>query len=310
MMSDWLYQYPPLYPGILLKRYKRFFADIELASGEVITAHCPNTGPMTGVCTIGAKVQVSYSDNPKRKLAYTWEMIEVCDSKPTWVGINTALPNRVTKLALEKRLFPQLGNYGKIQGEVPYGLEKNSRVDFVLFPSLEETHNSLQVQAALNPTIFEETLVEQATEFVSVLGGNKIPNAGVLLSHSPTLPLFSSPNDSFPEKELTGTPRTIYLEVKNTTFTKGQQALFPDTVTERGQKHLRELMALLPAIRPVMLYFINRSDCTSFAPGDHTDPVYGKLLREAVAKGLEVLPCRFEVTPAGIRYLGLAKLEV
>lgn len=298
MISDWLYQYPPLYPGILLKRYKRFFADIELASGEVITAHCPNTGPMTGVCTIGAKVQVSYSNNPKRKLAYTWEMIEVCDTEPTWVGINTALPNRVVKLALEKRIFPQLGNYGRIQGEVPYGLEKNSRVDFVLFPPDKEIPNSVQVQTVLNNTTFPEDLVKTSSESILLIKENNISPSSV------------SPTYSLNETELTETPRPIYLEVKNTTFTKGKLALFPDTVTERGQKHLRELMALLPAIRPVMLYFINRGDCTSFAPGDSTDPVYGKLLREAVAKGLEVLPCRFEVTPMGIRYLGLAKFEL
>lgn len=102
---DYLYRYPPLYPGILLKRYKRFFADVELASGEVVTAHCPNTGPMTGVCTPGSLVQLSYSDRPNRKLSYTWEMIQVHDSEPTWVGINTILPNKITKLALEKYLF-------------------------------------------------------------------------------------------------------------------------------------------------------------------------------------------------------------
>lgn len=106
------------------------------------------------------------------------------------------------------------------------------------------------------------------------------------------------------------TERPIYLEVKNTTWTKGTLALFPDTETTRGQKHLRELTALLPQMRSVMLYFINRGDCTEFAPGDSTDPIYGKLLREAIALGLEVLPCRFDVTPEGIRYLGLAKLVI
>jgi len=235
---DWLYRYPTLYRGILVKRYKRFFADIELASGEVITAHCANTGPMTGVSTIGSPVMVSKSDNPKRKLAYTWEMIQVYDNQPTWVGINTALPNRIIKLALEKYLFPELGNYLNIRFEVPYGIEK-SRVDFVLTGENLEQH--------------------------------------------------------------------IYLEVKNTTWADGNLAVFPDTVTTRGQKHLRELTALLPHYEAVMLYLINRGDCTQFAPGDSTDPVYGQLLRDAVAQGLKVLPCRFEVTPEGIRYLGLAE---
>lgn len=104
-MLDWLYHYPPLYSGILLKRYKRFFADVELATGEVVTAHCPNTGPMTGISTPGSPVQLSYSDTPTRKLPYTWEMIQVSDNDPTWVGVNTALPNRIIKVALENFCF-------------------------------------------------------------------------------------------------------------------------------------------------------------------------------------------------------------
>ncbi|MEQ8758041.1 MAG: DNA/RNA nuclease SfsA [Coleofasciculus sp. G1-WW12-02] len=238
--SDWIYKYPTLEPGTLLRRYKRFFADIQLASGETIIAHCPNTGPMTGVSTPGSLVQVSHSNNPKRKLAYTWEMIQVNDTQPTWVGINTALPNRVMKIILEQGLIPELANrYSQIRPEVVYGENRKSRVDFVL------------------------------------TGENEAP--------------------------------PIYLEVKNTTWAQGTLALFPDTVTTRGQKHLQELQKLLPKAKAIMLYFINRGDCDRFSPGDSTDPVYGKLLREAVLQGLEVLPCRFETNPQGIRYLGLAE---
>jgi sugar fermentation stimulation protein A len=241
-MKTLLYQYPTLYPGTLLKRYKRFFADIELASGEVVTAHCPNTGPMTGVSTIGAPVQVSYHSSPTRKLAYTWEMIQVNDNQPTWVGVNTAMPNRIVKFALEQELIPELGQNYQVQTEVPYGCDRKSRIDFLL------------------------------TEFSS--------------------------------KTLT------YVEVKSTTWAQGELVLFPDTVTTRGQKHLRELMALLPHSKAVMLYFINRNDCLSFAPGDSADPVYGVLLRQAIAAGVTVLPCRFEVTPTGVYYLGLAELKL
>ncbi len=102
----------------------------------------------------------------------------------------------------------------------------------------------------------------------------------------------------------------IYIEVKNTTWAQKHVALFPDTVTTRGQKHLRELAALVPHARAVMLYFINRGDCTHFAPGDTADPVYGQLLREAIALGVEVLPCRFEQSQTGVRYLGLAEMEI
>jgi sugar fermentation stimulation protein A len=238
MTDDYLYCYPPLYSGIFVKRYKRFFADVELASGEVVTAHCPNTGPMTGVSTPGSAVMLSKSDNEARKLAYTLELIQVNDNEPTWVGINTALPNRIIKLALAQHLFPELGNYTFIKGEVPYGIDKKSRIDFLL------TGNDTELP--------------------------------------------------------------VYVEVKNTTLASGRLALFPDTETTRGQKHLRELTALLPHSRAVMLYFINRADCTEFAPGDSTDPVYGKLLRNAFAMGVEILPCRFEITPIGVRYLGLA----
>ena len=132
MNPDWSYPFPPLYAGILLKRYKRFLADIELDTGEVITAHCPNTGPMTGVCHIGGRVMVSYSENPKRKLPYTWELAAVNDPVTTWVGANTALPNRVIKSALAARLIPELGNYGTIRPEVKYGSDGKSRIDFLL----------------------------------------------------------------------------------------------------------------------------------------------------------------------------------
>ena len=239
-MIDLLYSYPTLYSGILLKRYKRFLADIQLDTGEVVTAHCPNTGPMTGICTPGSKVQLSYSPLPTRKLPYTWELIQVFDNEPTWVGVNTALPNRIIKLVLEKYLLPELGSYNQIRCEVPYGTDKKSRVDFLL----------------------------------------------------------------------TGSDRPIYIEVKSTTWAQGRLALFPDTETTRGQKHLRELMTLLPHAQAVMLYFINRGDCDRFAPGDTADPVYGQLLREAMQLGLAVLPCRFDMTPFGIRYLGLAQLQV
>jgi sugar fermentation stimulation protein A len=234
-----VYEYPTLYAGTLLKRYKRFFADIELDSGELITAHCPNTGPMTGVCELGRRVQVSLSDNPTRKLPYTWELIELHDNdRPVWVGVNTSLPNRVMKNVLAQHAIPELGDYSEIQPEVRYGTEK-SRVDFRL-----ETAD-----------------------------------------------------------------RPIYVEVKNTTWTDGTLALFPDTVTTRGQKHIREMIGIMPAARAVMLYFINRGDCDRFAPGDDRDPEYGKLLRTAMQQGMEVLPCRFNITPVGIEYLGLAALS-
>ena len=284
-MSDFIYRYPTLYPGTLVKRYKRFFADVKLDSGEIITAHCPNTGPMKGVYIPGNPVQVSKSDNPKRKLAYTWEMIQLHDNEPTWVGVNTGLPNKIIKIALQKHIFPELGKYDEVKSEVVYGQDKKSRVDFYLPPSEQTTDlsNDLSNKLSLLEGIGNR---EQGVE-------EENNNIGIK-------------NKILPEED----NRAIYLEVKNTTWTDKRLALFPDTETTRGQKHIRELMALLPETRGVMLYFINRSDCTHFAPGDNADPVYGQLLRQAVSLGLEVLPCRFETTPEGVKYLGLAELQL
>ncbi|ANV84599.1 sugar fermentation stimulation protein SfsA [Picosynechococcus sp. PCC 7003] len=239
--SPFVYRYPELIPGTLRKRYKRFLADIELASGEIVTAHCPNTGPMTGVCELGAPVMLSKSDNPKRKLAYTWEMIQLHTPEPTWVGVNTALPNRVIKAMLLAKQIPELADhYDTVRPEVRYGTANKSRIDFLL------------------------------------TGEGRSP---------------------------------LYVEVKNTTWTKGDLALFPDTETTRGQKHLQELIDIVPGAKAVMLYFINRGDCTRFAPGDSKDPKYGELFRQAIAAGIQILPCRFAVSPEGIRYLGLASWE-
>ncbi|MDR5639847.1 DNA/RNA nuclease SfsA [Thermosynechococcus sp. PP42] len=233
------WHYPPLQAGILCRRYQRFFAEIELTSGDRITAHCPNTGPMTGICQVGAPVQVSYHADPKRKLAYTWEMIFV---DGTWVGVNTSLPNRVIASALAAGILPELAGYGTQQREVAYGQER-SRIDFYL-------------------------------------------------ADHPQQP-------------------PAYVEVKNTTWAQGRLALFPDTVTMRGQKHLRELQWLRqtqPDTRVCMLYFINRGDCDRFAPGDSADPTYGQLLRAAYNQGVEILPYRFAIEPTGIQFLGTAKL--
>jgi sugar fermentation stimulation protein A len=100
------------------------------------------------------------------------------------------------------------------------------------------------------------------------------------------------------------------VEVKNTTWALGNCAVFPDTVTTRGQKHLQELMALFPDAQPVMLYFINRGDCHRFAPGDRADAQYGELFRQAQRQGVEILPYRFAVSPEGIEFRGSATLEL
>ena len=242
-----LLDFEPLQEGVLLKRYKRFLADVELPDGEVITSHCANTGPMTGVLIPGQRVRLRHAPSPKRKLAWTWEQAEVtgADGQPCWVGINTALPNRLIRAAIEAGcLAQQLGPIAGIRAEVAYGKNKRSRIDLLLSPTEE--------------------------------------------------------NDD---------QRPIYVEVKNTTWTDGETALFPDTVTERGQKHLVELMGVLPEARAVLIPCLSRPDVTDFAPGDSADPRYGQLFREAVGSGVEVLPCCFRFSAQSIRWEGLRPLK-
>jgi sugar fermentation stimulation protein A len=202
---------------------------------------------MTGVLHPGGRVRLRHDPSPSRKLAWTWEQAEVTggDGEPVWVGVNTALPNRLVRATIEAGLLaPWLGPIGAIRAEVPYGENRRSRIDLLLTPA-----------------------------------------AGA------------------------ADPRPIYLEVKNTTWTQGDLALFPDTVTERGQKHLQELIAVLPEARAVLVPCLSRGDVRRFAPGDGADPRYGELFRQALAAGVEVLPCVYSHTDNAVSWQGLAAVE-
>jgi len=219
---------PPLIPGRLIKRYKRFLADIELADGSLVTAHCPNSGSMLGCNLPGMPVLLSTSPNPDRKLAHTWELLQV---DGYWVGLNTMLPNRLAEEAILDGTITELQGYDRLRREVAYGSER-SRIDILL----------------------------------------------------------------------EGDRGRCYVEVKNVTLVENGMALFPDAVTVRGQKHLRELMEVVRnGDRGVLLFTVQRGDGTAVAPADRIDPTYGKLLREAVANGVEALAYRAEVRPEQIR---------
>lgn len=121
----------PLVQGSLIRRYKRFLADVVLGSGEVVTAHCPNPGAMLGLAAPGSRVWLSRSDNPARKLCYSWELIEVgASERPTLVGINTARPNGAVAAAIERGLIPTLQGYGALAREVASG--ERCRIDILL----------------------------------------------------------------------------------------------------------------------------------------------------------------------------------
>jgi sugar fermentation stimulation protein A len=223
-------RYPrPLVEGRLIRRYKRFLADIQLPEG-VITAACPNTGSLMGCCDAGSRVWLSESDNPARKYRHTWELVEVGG---TMVGINTGLPNALVAEAIAAGVIAELAGYEAVRREVPFG-EERSRVDLVL--------------------------------------------------DSPGRP-------------------PCYVEVKNVTAAANRGvALFPDCVSDRGARHLRELARLAQqGLRPVQLYCVQRGDVREVRPADAIDPVYGRTLREAMAAGVEVLAYRAEVTASEIR---------
>ena len=135
-----------LIPGKLIQRYKRFLADIELDTGKIITAHCPNSGSMKSCMMPGWKVMLSQSDNPKRKYKYTWEMVH---NGKCWIGVNTIIPNIITEEALLNESIPELKGYDEVKREVKYGT--NSRIDILL-----KSENQLCYVEVKNVTLVED----------------------------------------------------------------------------------------------------------------------------------------------------------
>ncbi len=127
-MKDGAYKLPPLIAGILIKRYKRFLADVQLIeSGKTVTAHCPNSGSMKGCAEPGSQVFLSESTNPKRKLKYTWELLQ---GSGTMIGINTQVPNKLVKQAIENGLIEELSGYDKVKAEIK--TSEHTRLDLLL----------------------------------------------------------------------------------------------------------------------------------------------------------------------------------
>ena len=221
-----------LIPGVLQRRYKRFLADVVLHTGETVVAHCPNTGSMAGCDRPGSRVWLSPSDNPKRKLAYTWELVEV-DYAGSLACINTSHANALVGELLRCTPPETLSGYDQLRPEVRYGEEK-SRIDWLLEDS----------------------------------GGERPP---------------------------------VWVEVKNVTLGDSGAGYFPDAVTVRGQKHLRELAARVKAgDRAVIFFCVSHTGVNTMQPADGIDPVYGQLLREVVAGGVECLAWRAGITPHGM----------
>jgi len=204
-----------LLQGTLLKRYKRFFVDINYQN-KTITAHCPNSGSMLNLLSAGNIVWFSKSDNPKRKLKYTLEII-VLGKK--LIGVNTQFTNKIVLEALNQKKIKNLIKYNNIKAEIKF--TDNTRFDFLISNNKEK----------------------------------------------------------------------CFVEVKNVTLVRKKGiAEFPDSVTSRGVKHLKELInAQKKGYRSCMLYLIQREDCNSFRIADDIDPEYKIIFDEALKNGVKIL---------------------
>ena len=207
-----------LVPGHILKRYKRFLADVRLLDGSVTTAHCTNTGTMKSCWEPEDFVLLEPSANPERKLKYTWML---CRRQGAWVGVDTGMPNKVVAEAARWDRLPGLPGLHHVQTEVRYGNER-SRIDVLALDAAD---------------------------------------------------------------------RKVYIEVKNTTLRQGDSCCFPDAVTERGIKHLRELQAMVAeGHRAAIVFFVQRSDVRTFDAAREIDPAYAAELDRAAAAGVLILP--------------------
>ena len=226
-------QFPsPLLRGRLIKRYKRFLADVVLDTGETVTATCPNTGSMKGLTEPGSVVWLSTSDSPTRKYKHTWEMIENdLGAGPTLVGINTGHPNKILSEAIDAGRIAPLKGYASLKREQKYG--KNSRIDILL------------------------------------------------------------------EDEAKG---TAYVEIKNVhLMRKPGLAEFPDSVTERGAKHLGELADMVrEGKRAVMVFLVQRADAKRVSLARDIDKVYGEAFDRAIAAGVEAIAVRCKLSETAI----------
>ncbi len=206
----------PLIRATLIKRYKRFLADVRFDDGTEVTAHVANSGAMLGTAEPGMEVWLSPASNPERKLKWNWELVTVDGHL---VGVNTAHPNGIVAESVAAGRIPELAGYASIRREVKYGV--NSRID--------------------------------------------------LLLESPERP-------------------KCWVEVKNVHLKRDDWAEFPDAVTTRGTKHLTELTDRVRAgERAVMVYLVQRADCTGFRPAADIDPTYAATLAQATRDGVEAI---------------------
>lgn len=224
------------YPALLLKRYKRFLADIRLPDGTEITIHCPNTGSMKNCVLPDSPCWYSVSDSKTRKYPQTLEVVTTPGGH--LAGINTARTNELVEQALRADVIAELRGYQTLRREVVYGSEK-SRIDFLL-------------------------------------------------------------NDKELLSQHCDDARPCYLEVKNVTLMEAEgEGFFPDAVSERGSKHLRELMKMVElGHRAVLLFCVQHTGIQSVRAAAHIDSIYAATLQAARAAGVEVIAYAAVINPA------------
>jgi len=206
-----------------VRRYKRFFADVELPDGRILTVHCPNSGSMLGFDRPGAPVRCSTSDSARRKLRHTLEMMRI---GRIWVGLHSARANAVVARALAAGVPPGLAGYRRIEREV--------------CPRIERTRG---VRARIDFRLADKT----------------------------------------------GDPRPCFVEVKSVTLAERGIAMFPDSVTERGLRHVETLRALVAdGARAALVFCVQRGDCHAFALAEHIDADYAAAVRDAARAGVEL----------------------
>ncbi|NQZ56201.1 MAG: DNA/RNA nuclease SfsA [Lentisphaeraceae bacterium] len=216
-----------LVSGNLIKRYKRFLADVRLESGDEITAHCANSGRMTDCQGDDWPVLMTYhNNNPKRKLQYTWELVH---NGSCWICVNTQRANEVAYEAVCAGQIDELTGYDLVERERKYA--ERSRIDLLLHRGDEK----------------------------------------------------------------------CYVEVKSVSLTNEGKYTFPDAPTERGRKHLEDLLLMKQqGHRAVMLFMLMRSDGSEFTPAAHIDPKYAEKLKAVHAAGVEVLVYGTKIDKSGI----------
>ncbi len=179
---------PSLTEGRLLRRYQRFLADVELLDGQMVTAHCPNTGSMLGCKTPGSRVWLSASDNPKRKLAWTWELVEtgLADGAArdgVLVGLHTGRSNGLVREAIEASRIPGLEGYDRIRPEVKYG--QSSRIDLLLegegLPPCYVEVKNVTAAAQNGIAFFPDAVTERGAKHLAEMSAMVVQGARALL---------------------------------------------------------------------------------------------------------------------------------